>query len=569
MGGVDENKETDDHGRQAAASIQQLFLPTAKSIADLRSRFGVHIHSVFQPAEILSGDMWGVKPIGDHMLAIYIMDTSGEETDAALSMVRAHTLIMEAILDWLDPAAVLFELNNKLATKMPVGQYVAMLCGIIDFSKDTFVYSGAGMPWPTIIEPGAQQPIFGDGSGLPLGIAQNATFQNRELPFPTGASLLLYSDGLNEIELGDGTRLGKEGVQRIIEEMLEEAPASLGVPLLTRFGKYSNKQYADDQTIVFCQRVELWKGKQEKELKTITSETKKTVVIADDEELARELLSFALENEGYNVIEAQDGEECLSILKDNAQKIDALLLDKNMPKVDGFDVLREVKSSELLAKIPVIVQTGASSNEEIMEGIKEGAYHYLTKPFNIDVMLAIVRGAIGEKSIYEQLEAETRQKETIIGKMKTGSFRFQTMEEVHEMTSILALACPDPQRAVVGLVELLANAVEHGNLGITYKEKGELVNSSAWDEEITRRLKLPENQEKFVEVTFTRGEGEVTYRIKDQGEGFDWRGYLEFDPERVTHAHGRGIAMASMLTFSDVTYLGKGNEVIARVFDEE
>ena len=236
-----------------------------------------------------------------------------------------------------------------------------------------------------------------------------------------------------------------------------------------------------------------------------------------------------------------------------------------MPHMDGFDVLREIKKNAVLSNIPVIIQTGASSADEINEGIKAGAYHYLTKPFNIDVMLAIVRVAIAEKTMYAELEEETRHKESVIEHMTSGAFELRTIQEVHDITAMLALACPDPQAAVVGLVELLLNAVEHGNLGITYNEKTELVNSGRWEAEVLRRLELPEHANKVVRVEFSRSEAQISFHIKDQGAGFNWQSYLDFDPARVTHPHGRGIAMASMITFSEVTYLGNGNEVIARI----
>ena len=56
---------------------------------------------------------------------------------------------------------------------------------------------------------------------------------------------------------------------------------------------------------------------------------------------------------------------------------------------------------------------------------------------------------------------------------------------------------------------------------------------------------------------------DLHYRIEDQGEGFDWRKYLEISPERAFHTHGRGIAMSRMLCFDSLEYVGKGNEVRA------
>jgi len=60
-----------------------------------------------------------------------------------------------------------------------------------------------------------------------------------------------------------------------------------------------------------------------------------------------------------------------------------------------------------------------------------------------------------------------------------------------------------------------------------------------------------------------RGKGELTFVIRDQGAGFDWQGYLEMSPERAFDTHGRGIAMSRMISFDNLEYRGRGNEVKA------
>ena len=57
----------------------------------------------------------------------------------------------------------------------------------------------------------------------------------------------------------------------------------------------------------------------------------------------------------------------------------------------------------------------------------------------------------------------------------------------------------------------------------------------------------------------------MTFLVKDQGSGFDWNQYLEFDPQRAMHSHGRGIAMANSISFDDLKYRGCGNEVLITV----
>ena len=91
-------------------------------------------------------------------------------------------------------------------------------------------------------------------------------------------------------------------------------------------------------------------------------------------------------------------------------------------------------------------------------------------------------------------------------------------------------------------------------------EKGE-----PWVEEVNRRLQLEENKHKYAEVSFLRTGNEIEITICDQGNGFNWAPYLEMKTERIADNHGRGIAMAGMLSFSRIEYRGKGNEVHAFV----
>ena len=114
-----------------------------------------------------------------------------------------------------------------------------------------------------------------------------------------------------------------------------------------------------------------------------------------------------------------------------------------------------------------------------------------------------------------------------------------------------------------GLVDLMVNAVEHGNLGVTYHEKAQLKLDGTWEDEIQRRLALPEYASRCaaVKAEFSSDLTELYFTISDQGEGFDWHKYLEFDPERAFDPNGRGIAMARLMSFKTMEYVGKGNVV--------
>ncbi len=102
-----------------------------------------------------------------------------------------------------------------------------------------------------------------------------------------------------------------------------------------------------------------------------------TILIADDEKEIRELLRLYLENEGYMVIEAEDGQQALDTLR--RQKIDLCLLDIMMPKVDGYRVLKELRKD---SNIPVMILSAKDADSEKILGLNLGADDYMAKPFN-------------------------------------------------------------------------------------------------------------------------------------------------------------------------------------------
>jgi anti-sigma regulatory factor (Ser/Thr protein kinase) len=149
--------------------------------------------------------------------------------------------------------------------------------------------------------------------------------------------------------------------------------------------------------------------------------------------------------------------------------------------------------------------------------------------------------------------------------MKSARFEFKTLDDARSLASLISNACPEPEKIVMGITELMINAIEHGNLGIGYEEKSSLNQSGLWEDEINRRLSAKDNVHLFAEISYKDLGNQICISIIDQGKGFDWQNYLEFDPERVMDNHGRGIAIANNLSFKRIEYRGKGNEVYAYV----
>ena len=289
-----------------------------------------------------------------------------------------------------------------------------------------------------------------------------------------------------------------------------------------------------------------------------------TVLIVDDEEYNLDILNSYLTEAGYNTVLAANGEEAWEILEAGEHNFDLVLLDRLMPGIDGLEVLSRIKANDQTSHLPVIMQTAATSPKEVSQGIEAGAYHYLTKPFKKDILLSITKAALRDHRDHLALKDEVTKALSTSHLIESATFRFHTIEEGKQLAAFLANACPEPEIVTLGLAKLMANAVEHGNLGITYQEKTKLIAEDRLDSEIKRRMSLPQNAIKQVQVVVELTENELVATITDEGEGFNWECYLDFDPGRAFDSHGRGIAVAAHLCLDSINYIGNGSKVETR-----
>ena len=119
--------------------------------------------------------------------------------------------------------------------------------------------------------------------------------------------------------------------------------------------------------------------------------TRKALVI-DDEALPRMLLSTSLAEEGYDVCEASSGKTALQSMQD--QPFDIVLLDLIMPEMDGFEVLKQMKSDPKLRDLPVVVVSGNDDMESVVHCLEMGAVDHLSKPFDPALLHTRIRAAM-------------------------------------------------------------------------------------------------------------------------------------------------------------------------------
>jgi len=243
-----------------------------------------------------------------------------------------------------------------------------------------------------------------------------------------------------------------------------------------------------------------------------------------------------------------------------------IIINQTMPPKDGIELIKKLKSHENLKSIPIIMQSTTSAQEEFLQAIKAGVYYYGANPYTQYSLIKIVDCCLRNFELQHEFYKEKNPRSKIAHTIQICEIKVKTLEEARLVANYLARIYPDPKRVIVGICELIINAIEHGNLGIDYKEKTSLSLSNMWQETVNQLLELPEHRDKFVTVTFKNTSDKLQLTIKDMGQGFEWDKYLAIDPRRATELHGRGIALASMISFDKLEYLESGNTVVCTTY---
>lgn len=287
------------------------------------------------------------------------------------------------------------------------------------------------------------------------------------------------------------------------------------------------------------------------------------ILIVEDDRSSLMFLEQQVRGLGYDVVGVGDGEAACRVLEDDPERADVIVLDHMLPGMQGLDVVRRLRSDVDLRAKPIVMLTGCDDACQVKEGVDAGVFYYLTKPVEANVLQSIMAAAMRRAELNQFLRREVRLRRRGMSCAKSAQFEIKSLSEANDVAALISGSFPEPDRAILGINELLTNAIEHGNLEIGFERKAELLESNELHAEIERRLNLPEYRERTVQVAVMQKEAGTYLVVTDEGPGFDPAPFLTLDPSRARQKNGRGIAQVRTSSFDKLCYNRKGNKVVA------
>jgi sigma-B regulation protein RsbU (phosphoserine phosphatase) len=203
---------------QAAARVQQALLPAA-----LPDTTPVRLAWTYRPCEELAGDLLNIFLLDDRRVGLYLLDVSGHGVTASLlSVTASHFLTPHGDASLLRlssvagtpaglarPGEVVRRLNAQFCSERSE-QFMTLFYGILDFTALRLCYANAGHPGPVVLSDGAAPRVLQENSALPVGVMEQAEYEDAELVLRSGDRFWLYSDGLPEAMTQTGEQFGTE-----------------------------------------------------------------------------------------------------------------------------------------------------------------------------------------------------------------------------------------------------------------------------------------------------------------------------------------------------------------------
>lgn len=248
---------------------------------------------------------------------------------------------------------------------------------------------------------------------------------------------------------------------------------------------------------------------------TTTQNKKKRILVVDDNTENIRVIGSILRQQGYNAGFAMDGQQTLEILKGSGEEFDLMLLDVNMPGMNGFEVCREIRLMERFDELPVIFLTANTETVQIVEGFSSGGQDYVTKPFQADELLARISTHIELREkrallkqmnelLNEKVRERTRELEESNQKLETAYHELRKLDEAKAgFLRLISHEINTPLNGVIGFADFLKEQLQSTEYFIMIEklsESAHRLNDFAQSSLIITRMRTMPEEYKKVEI---------------------------------------------------------------------
>ena len=285
------------------------------------------------------------------------------------------------------------------------------------------------------------------------------------------------------------------------------------------------------------------------------------ILIVEDDDGTRFVLGKVAKSQGHEVKTAPDGAAGMSKFKEF--RPDLVVSDIQMPIMDGLQLLEQIRRVD--HDVVVVIVSSLDSAEYTLKALRLRANDYLVKPVQEKDLIFMFQK-------YQDVVMSRTKEREVFGLIVKKVLEMKVLNEIELVGKIVDRLMQEAEHHLppadrlgihLGLLEMITNAIEHGNLEVTYDEKSQALEgpSGGWQNLIRARMgKLPYS-DRFVTVELRIDTGHCEWVITNQGPGFDWKKIPDpNDAENLLSPHGRGI-MLTQLKFDEVTFLERGNKV--------
>jgi sigma-B regulation protein RsbU (phosphoserine phosphatase) len=230
-----------------ARQIQLMWLPEQQQV-----QVPIDVAAVNRPASHVSGDFYNWFDLPDGRVCVVIGDVTGHGLPAAFLMSTTQLLIRAILTRVSDPGQCLRETNRLLCTHVFSGQFVTVLVMVLDPAKNTLELATAGHPAP-LLSAGESFTPLDVKPQLVLAVDHDVDYRTQWFDLPDGACLLLYTDGVTDVQAPSGDRLGEEALQKCVFGSFRKAGDVISAVLDAIDAWRGGREPADDLTLVAVQ----------------------------------------------------------------------------------------------------------------------------------------------------------------------------------------------------------------------------------------------------------------------------------------------------------------------------